>query len=101
MSFVESELHLLVVVLFVAEVQVGGTGSHWAVEEDRNARDAVLVLELPDEIEQLLRAADGKAGNDDGSAVLIGVVHDLSKLGGRILVGMKAVAIGALHYEVF
>ncbi len=54
----------------------GGVDSQWAVHVNRQGRDAAGLLELVKRVEQLLRATDGKGGDDNFSAALDGAIDD-------------------------
>ena len=59
------------------------------------------VLDLANEIQQLLRAADGERRDDDVAALAERFVDDLGKLVGIAPdLGVVAVAVGRLHHDV-
>ena len=92
---VEQGVHLGVVVLPVGPVDGRRVGGHRGVDEDRQRRDAPGLLELPQEEEHLLGAADGEGGDEDGAAARHrGEDLPLERRGGRVgRVG--PVAVGA------
>ena len=62
-----------------------------------------LLLDLPDEIEQLLGAAHGEGGNHQIAPFGQGFLNDLGQVGGVVgllLDGVEAVAVGALRDHV-
>ena len=63
--------------------------------------DHVFVLDLADEVQQLLRAADGERRDDDVAAATERLVDDLREiLGIAPDLGVVAVAVGALHEDI-
>ena len=78
-----------------------GQGTVHVHGEIRHGGHQALILDLPDEIQQLLGAAHGKGGNHHVAALAQGLVDDLGQLAGIAPhLGVVAVAIGALHDHI-
>ena len=78
-----------------------GQGTVHVHGEIRHGGHQALILDLPDEIQQLLGAAHGKGGNHHVAALAQSLVDDLGQLAGIAPhLGVVAVAIGALHDHI-
>ena len=93
-SFFPRELE--VVVFSVLQVQIRRAERHRAVHVDRHARDALLILQLPEVTHEHLGPPDCERWNHDGPAALHHAIHDLRKQLRRIAIRMFAVTIGRL-----
>ena len=82
----------------------GGLAGKRAVHKNREiavALDAALGLDLADEIEQLLRASDRKAGDDHIAALVKGGLQYTAQLAEVVrLWPVAAVAVGGLHDQI-
>jgi len=88
-----------VVILFVADVKIGGAESHGTIDINGKARNALLIFELAEVVHEGLRAADGESRNDDGAATLGYAVDDLSEKLGGIAGGVVTVAVSGFADE--
>jgi hypothetical protein len=73
--------HVEVVVLGMARVDRRHVDGHRTVDEDRQRRDASLVLEHANHVEQLLRAIDGERRHQQHLFARRGLVDDARELG--------------------
>ena len=82
----------------------GGPAGQRRVDVNREIRIGLyqpLVLDLPDEVEELLCAAHGKGGNYHIAAPGHGIVDDLRQiLGVAPHLSVVAVAVGGLHHHI-
>lgn len=82
----------------------GGTAGQRRVDVNREIRvglHQLLILDLPDEVEELLCAAHGKGGNYHIAAPGHGIVDDLRQvLGVAPHLSVVAVAVGGLHHHI-
>ena len=87
--------------LRVARIHLGDVRGQRTIDEHRNARNLLLLGQLVDRKNELLRAAYGEGRNDDSSAAIRCPIDGIGQLvfhNAHILV--KAVAIGAFHNQV-
>ena len=78
-----------------------GQGTVHIHGEIRHGGHQALILDLPDEIQQLLGAAHGKGGDHHVAALAQGLVDDLGQLAGIAPhLGVVAVTVGALHDHI-
>ena len=69
--------------------------------EVRRRLDELLILDLADEVQKLLRAAHGERRDDDVAALAERLVDDLRQFVGVAPdLGVVAVAVGRLHHNV-
>src|SRR5262245_19014220 len=95
--------HFEVMFLDMLAEDVDGVHGHRAVEVHGEDRDFVLLFELAQDVEQLLRATYRKRRNDNRSPSLSRRRDDLCQLGFGILavlVAVQAIAVCGFHYEV-
>ena len=82
----------------------GGLDGQRAVDVDREAAvagDKVLLLDLTDEVEQLLRASHRKARDDHIAAPVEGALQNFCQLAHIVGLGaVAAVAVGGLHKDI-
>lgn len=78
-----------------------GQGTVHVHGEIRHGGHQALILDLPDEIQQLLGAAHGKGGNHHVAALAQSLVDDLGQLAGIAPhLCVVAVTVGALHDHI-
>ena len=78
-----------------------GQGTVHIHGEIRHGGHQALILDLPDEIQQLLGAAHGKGGNHHVAALAQSLVDDLGQLAGIAPhLGVVAVTVGAFHDHI-
>ena len=82
----------------------GGTAGQRRVDVNREIRvglHQLLILDLPDEVQQFLGAAYGEGGNHHVAALGHGIIDDLCQiLGVAPHLGVVAVTVGGLHDDV-
>ena len=89
-----------IVVLAVLAVDRRGVAGHRAVEIDRQIGNAVVALEHLQEVDQLLRPADGERRDQHHAAALDRALDDARQRVEDRAVGMIAIAVGAFADEV-
>ena len=90
-SFLARELQ--VVILFVLHVQIRRAERHRAIHVNRQARNPLLVLQLPQVVHERLRPPDGERRNHDRPAALCHTIHDLRQQFRGIAFGMLPITV--------
>ena len=89
------------VLLAVAVQQQGRAAGHRTVEEDRHVAQAARLAQLPEVVDQRLRAAHRERGNDHRAAALHGAFDHFAQCLHRVARHMAPVAIRRFdHHDV-
>src|SRR5215218_990139 len=101
MFLLSQDARVVFVMLFLTiGISRRGRGSHWRINRNRHNRNRMLVFQLSNQVNDLLRAADRKCRNEYRSLALGGIVDDSRKRDFRIFRIVQAITVGRFDEQV-